>query len=221
MNAPRAFVLLALSTLCMLSSACGDWEAEGLKPGFGRLLVENTSSDAIHRVYISSVSVDEWGDDCLGTFETIEPGEMRGWQMPRGRYHVKCELEGGQVLDSLEEYSVREGEDTPCVVFDQGEGVVEPTSAPATWATGTLRVVNDSSRTIHYVNFSLTHDENWGEDRLGGNETIVPGYWREWGGVPVGRYNVRIEFADGSDLDSLEVYSVEAGATEVCTVYDD
>lgn len=84
-------------------------------------------------------------------------------------------------------------------------------------STGRLVVNNRSRRNIHVVNFSLTSDSNWGPDQLGSRETIPVGSTRSWY-VPAGTYNVRIEFADGEVLDSLEEYHVRPGGESACNV---
>ena len=85
------------------------------------------------------------------------------------------------------------------------------------YGTGTLIVQNHTGSTIHRVHFSTADDRSWGPDRLGSSETIHPGASRAWS-VPAGRYNVRVVFGTGEDLDSLEVYDVYDGGSATCTV---
>lgn len=85
------------------------------------------------------------------------------------------------------------------------------------YGSGTIVVENATGSTIHRVHFSSVDDTSWGPDRLGSSETIPPGTSRAWS-VPAGRYNVRVVFASGSDLDSLEVYEVYDGGSATCTV---
>lgn len=221
MSALRVTLTLLLSVCALLASSCGEAEAGSggsKKKDQGVLVVENASSQAIRFVYFSEVSDDDWGDDRLGSSETIRAGRDRSWDVQAGRYHVKVELADGQVLDSLEEYDVRVGEEEICVISDGGGAALENASYGS--GSGTLRVENDSSSTIFRVYFSPTWDENWGADRLGSSEVMSAGFWREWGGVAPGRYHVKVEFGDGRVLDSLEEYVIQAGETTTCTVYD-
>jgi hypothetical protein len=83
---------------------------------------------------------------------------------------------------------------------------------------GALVVVNESNSPIHRVRFSLTSDRSWGDDRLGSSEVLMPGATRTWS-VPTGTYNVKIEFGDGTSLDSTnDTYTVTAGGSATCRV---
>ena len=55
----------------------------------------------------------------------------------------------------------------------------------------TIRLVNESSRTICYVQFSPAHERTWGADWLGSSETIEPGKSRAFGVLP-SVYDIRV-----------------------------
>jgi hypothetical protein len=86
----------------------------------------------------------------------------------------------------------------------------------STGGSGALSVQNDGGNVIYRVRFSTTDDSSWGEDRLG-SDVIAPGARRTWS-VPAGSYHVKVEYQDGSALDSLEVYEVPSGGEGVCRV---
>ena len=57
-------------------------------PAFaGRLQINNnTGGYAIHYVYISPTSSDDWGDDWLGSSELINSGSSRTFNVTNGTY---------------------------------------------------------------------------------------------------------------------------------------
>lgn len=55
------------------------------------LVIQNHSSQAICYVYFSPSSQGTWGDDRLGSDETIAAGATRGWNVPNDSYDVKLE----------------------------------------------------------------------------------------------------------------------------------
>ena len=196
---------LAVPTVAQLELSSAPTSDKG-----GTLRVQNDSSQSIFRVYFSLTSDDSWGSDRLGAAEVIGAGRHRDWRgVTPGRYHVKVEFADGSVLDSLEEYAIQFGDTTTCIVYD--------TDAPT---TGTLRIANDGSNSIWRVYFSLTSDDSWGSDRLGSSEVLSAGAWREWGGLLPGRYDIKVQFADGSELVSDSPYTIVAGQTATCTIFD-
>lgn len=212
MGARQGLALAALLVVGALSGCVSSGGAQGgtysASVGHGTLVVRNDSSTSIYWVRFSPTTDSQWGEDRLGMGETISAGETYRWSVPPGDYNVKVEFSDGRKLDSLEVYTVTEGGQSTCVVSDGGG-----TAA----AQGTLTVVNESSRSIFRVRFSLTTESNWGQDQLGSAEVIASGDRRSWS-VPPGAYHVKIEFDGGASLDGLEEYQVASGGEAICRV---
>ena len=92
-------------------------------------------------------------------------------------------------------------------------------------APGRLAVRNDSEQVIFRVRFAeLPADEDaveapaaWGPDRLAPAEVIAAGRSRGWE-VPAGTYRVYVEFGDGTAIEGVDEYEVDAGEETVCVV---
>jgi hypothetical protein len=86
---------LTLSAACLVRSAPGPDESGGSGGAGGggapALVIQNSSSQAICFVYFSPSSQGTWGDDRLGSSETIGAGATRGWNVPSDNYDVKLE----------------------------------------------------------------------------------------------------------------------------------
>lgn len=54
------------------------------------LEVINNSNEAICFLYMSEVSLSDWGSDWLGTNETIEVGQSKGFNMTPGTYNLRA-----------------------------------------------------------------------------------------------------------------------------------
>jgi hypothetical protein len=91
-----ALVLLALATLSC--SVC-----EGVTGptggGDGNLTMINNSGETVCFVYISPVEDDTWGDDWLGSTETVSSGSQRRFDVPNGDYDLRATDCGGNELD--------------------------------------------------------------------------------------------------------------------------
>lgn len=201
-------VVLVLGALSGCVASGGGQGTYSASVGHGTLSVRNATNTSIYWVRFSPTTDSEWGQDRLGMGEVIGAGETYRWSVPPGDYNVKIEFSDGRKLDSLEVYTVTEGGQSTCVVSD-GAGTAA--------AQGTLTVVNESSRSIFRVRFSLTTESNWGQDQLGSAEVISAGDRRSWS-VPPGAYHVKIEFDGGASLDGLEEYLVTAGGEAICRV---
>jgi hypothetical protein len=188
----------------------------------GTLTVQNDSSSAIWYVRFSPTWDTQWGEDRLGEAETIQPGGARSWTVPSDTYNVEVEFSDHRKLDAPEVYEVTSGGEVTCRVHDVAAPSPSPAPAatpapPPAPATGTLTVSNETQQPLYRVRFKPTTDAAWGEDRLGGSETIEPGTSRSWT-VPAGTYHVKVEFGDGTALGSLEEYAVPADGGITCRV---
>ena len=81
-----------------------------------RLLVVNNSDTEICYVYISPSSAEEWGDDWMGSMESLPPGASRMFYVQPGVYDVQaadCDDNG-----LAEEYEVDLTDDTTWTIGD-------------------------------------------------------------------------------------------------------
>ncbi|MCS6800011.1 MAG: hypothetical protein NZ898_16095 [Myxococcota bacterium] len=75
-----------------------------------------------------------------------------------------------------------------------------------------LVIRNASNRTICYVQISPSSDSQWGPDRLGASETILPGRIRGWRVTP-GNWDVRILDCDQNVLGEERNVRVQGQGT--------
>ncbi len=87
----------------------------------------------------------------------------------------------------------------------------------ATGRPATLTLVNDSSLEICYVYVSPTTEDEWGDDWLGAQETILPGVSRDFQ-VIAGSYDLLAADCDGNTLD--EQYGISIAGTLEWTLTD-
>ncbi len=122
---------------------------------------------------------------------------------------------------------------TPTTVPEVGGGKAgaRPTATPAgggepggrkggggvTGRPATLTLVNDSSLEICYVYVSPTTEDEWGDDWLGAQETILPGDSRDFQ-VLAGSYDLLAADCDGNALD--EQYGISVAGTLEWTLTD-
>jgi hypothetical protein len=87
--------LVGLVMLCAAGCGSGPGVSGGGEVTSGgdgpALVIQNQSSQAICFVYFSASSQGTWGEDRLGSSETIAAGTTRGWNVPSDNYDVKLE----------------------------------------------------------------------------------------------------------------------------------
>lgn len=142
----------------------------------GRLEITNdTGSYEFYYVKISLSSTDSWGDDRLGSSETISPGETRSFRLNNGTYDVMIEDEDG---DEYIFWNVNISGTVDMYVDlgnlgeqNWGSG---SSSYPTSGGSAPITIDNElGSWTIWYV-YGDPSDSPWGEDRLG-SELLDPG----------------------------------------------
>ncbi len=68
-----------------------------------------------------------------------------------------------------------------------------------------ITIYNDSvSESVCFVRISETTDDSWGDDELGGTETIAPGDSRSFTEF-IGDYDLRVEGCQGTVTENLGV----------------
>ncbi|MCD4707090.1 MAG: hypothetical protein K8S62_05065 [Candidatus Sabulitectum sp.] len=139
----------------------------------GRLEITNdTGSYEFYYVNIELSSSDSWGDDRLGSSETISPGETRSFRLSNGTYDVKIEDEDG------DEYifwnvNINGTVDMYVDLSNLGEQNWGSSSSSGT-GMAPITIDNDlGSWTIWYV-YGDPSDSPWGDDRLG-SDLLDPG----------------------------------------------
>ena len=96
-------MLAAASFLVLAVLACGG-DGNGGGGGNVQLTLINNSGEEVYYVYISPVTDDTWGDDWLGSTETIPSGSRRTFSVPPGDYDLRAD--GSSQTALVEEYEV-------------------------------------------------------------------------------------------------------------------
>jgi hypothetical protein len=142
----------------------------------GRLEISNdTGSYEFYFVYISPADSDSWGDDWLGSEETISPGYSRSFNLDNGSYDVMVEDEDGDTY-TFWNVGVSGTVSMSVGLGNLGEQTWGSGTTTTTSSTGSaaITISNDlGSYTIWNV-YGDPSDSAWGEDRLG-SETLAPG----------------------------------------------
>jgi len=81
---------LALAA-CIIRPGPGGDPANPGSGGSPSIVVRNNSGATICFVNFSGTNDSNWGDDQLGSSETIGPGATRAWSVPAGSYDVRLQ----------------------------------------------------------------------------------------------------------------------------------
>jgi len=188
-----AVLILILSLAC---SAIGGGSSGGkddppVVSGSGDIdiTIVNRSPDEICYVLITSSSDDSWGDDLLGSDETIQPGASRVFSFDEGTYDVRAESCDEAGMATAWEVS----RSTTVTAGDSGANV-------------RLLVDNQSGAEVCYAFISPSNAEDWGDDWMGEMETLQPGMLRLFY-VKSGEYDLQVADCDGETL--TEEYEVD------------
>jgi hypothetical protein len=152
-------------------------------------------------VLISSSDSDEWGDDWLSGDETIASGDSKTFTVPAGEHDIQLEgcdeavLETGWFIDG----------NTTVTVGDSR-------------ATSRLYVDNTSDTEVCYIFISPSAGDDWGDDQMGENETIMAGRTRIFYLRP-GSYDMMVR--DCNDEVLAEQYEVDLSSDTTWTLYND
>ncbi|HYE96362.1 MAG TPA: hypothetical protein VD962_09140 [Rubricoccaceae bacterium] len=98
----RRFPVLApllLVALVFALQGCAGPRAARTGGGTGTLIVENNTNTAIYYLYVSPCESNSWGNDQLGSNETVQPGRRRSFQMPTGCWDFKVEFADGREVE--------------------------------------------------------------------------------------------------------------------------
>lgn len=178
-----------------------------LVPAFaGRLQITNsTGGYSIYYVYISSTSSDYWGDDWLGSSETISSGTSKTFTVTNGYYDVKLIDEDGDEyivwnvpINGTVNWNVTLG--------DLGERDWSGSgSTPSNSGNARVTIYNDlGSYDIYYI-YCDPSDSPWGDDRLG-SEILSPGYSFSFNVPGENYYDIKCVDVDGDTYTLWQVY---------------
>jgi hypothetical protein len=162
--------------------------------------IVNRSPDDVCYVFISSSDSDAWGDDQLGENDRIAPGDSASFSMGEGTFDVRAETCDEAAMLSAWEIS----NDTTLTVGESR-------------ATVRLLMSNESSTEICYVFISPSSGDDWGEDRMGQNETVQTGQLRVFYVSP-NTYDLQAADCEGAPL--TEEYEVDLSDDLTWTLSD-
>ena len=165
-----------------------------------RITIANESPDDVCYVNISTFDMDEWGRNWLAGGEQIASGTERSFDLSEGSYDIRV-----QRCDS-----------TTTATFWRIDHAATLQVGAAS-ATVRLLVENDARVEICYIYVSPATADDWGQDWLGGLESLGVGSSRVVYISP-GTYDLQI--IDCSDGLLVEEYSVSLRQDRTWTVTD-
>lgn len=164
----------------------------------GTLLVRNHSDKSVFHLRWKESQASRWSGDQLDGGDVIKPDQDRHFELAPGTYALRLELGDGGTWSPEAPLQVRSGQTALCVLAGEAEATL-----------GTLTVRNDSAWAILHVRFSSSTQPGWGPNRLPVGAYLTAGKSRSWK-VPVGQYQLQVEFQDGQTQESA-AYDVTAG----------
>jgi len=198
----RHTVLLIVIALLMTSLGCALFSGSGTTSSDDfEIKVVNQSPDEVCYVLISSSDSDQWGEDWLSGDETIAPGASKTFTVSAGEHDVQLEACDEAVMATAW-YVDR---DTTITVG-------------ASRATSRLFVDNTSDTEVCYIFISLSTGDDWGDDQMGTNETIMTGRTRLFYVRP-GTYDLMAGDCDGESL--AEQYEIDLSSDKTWTLYNE
>jgi hypothetical protein len=154
----RSVVVALVGLLLVTALACGPLSSgRGSSSSGVDITITNRSPDDICYVLISPSSDEGWGEDQLGDDTVIAPGESQVFNMDDDTYDVQVETCNEEVMATAWEVD----RDQTVTVGDRNADV-------------RLVLVNGSNVEICYVLISPSSGDDWGEDWMGGMESVMP-----------------------------------------------
>ena len=203
----RRIVLLSVIVLLMASLGCALFSGRGTNGGGTtssgdfQIKVDNQSPDEACYVLISNSDSDEWGEDWLAGDETIAPGGSKTFTVPAGQHDIQVEACDEAVMAT-------------------GWSIDRNTTLTvgASRATSRLFVDNTSDSEVCFIFISPSAGDEWGDDQLGANETIMTGHTRIFYVRP-GTYDLMAR--DCSDEVLAEQLDVDLSSDKTWTLYNE
>jgi len=195
----RHIGLLIVTVMLMTSLGCSLFSGGGTSDF--EIKVVNESPDEVCYVLISSSESDQWGEDWLAGDETIASGDSKTFTVPAGEHDIQ--------LEGCDEAVLATG------WFIDGKTTI---TVGDSRATSRLFVDNTSDTEVCYVFISPSSGDDWGDDRMGENETIMMGRTRVFYVRP-GIYDMTAR--DCEDNTLAEQYEVDLSTDVTWTLYNE
>jgi hypothetical protein len=203
----RQMVLLIVVVLLMTSLGCALFsgrETNGggtASSGDFQITVVNESPDEVCYVLISNSESSDWGDDWLSGDETIAPGDSKTFTVSGGQHDVQ--------LESCDE-----------AVMATAWFIERSTTVTAGNARATARVFidNTADTEVCFVFISPSTGDEWGDDLMGENETIMTGQTRVFYMRP-DTYDMQVR--DCNEEILAEQYEVDLSSDKTWTLYNE
>ena len=194
-------VLLMVSLGCSLFSGRDNNGGGTTSSGDFQIKIVNESPDEVCYVLISSSDSDQWGEDWLGGDETIASGDSKAFTVPAGEHDVQ--------IEGCDEAVLATG------WFIAGNTTI---TVGDSRATSRLFVDNTSDMEVCYIFVSDSTGDDWGDDQMGENETILTGRTRIFYVRP-GTYDMMAR--DCNDEVLAEQYEVDLSSDMTWTLYNE
>lgn len=200
----RRVLTAALLGAASIGTSAAPATAQSNDPSFR---VVNRTPNAVHEVYASPSTQQDWGQERLGA-GVIQPGANHIVRLPADGncvYDVRFVYQGGR---SEERRSLNTCDLTD-VVLEGG-----------TQGNPSFNLVNQSGRVIEQFYASPSSQEGWGPDRLG-NDVLQPG-GRQAISLPAGecRYDLRVVWRGGDAQERRNLDTCEANDYVVVEMKD-
>jgi hypothetical protein len=135
------------------------------------ITIVNNTGATIWFLNVSQTASSSWGDDLLGSSETLANGSSKTITLPYplnvvNTYDIRLRDGGG---NSWIKRNVQVSQGSRIVFTASDLSNTQTVSGP------TITIVNNTGTTIWYLNVSQTASSSWGDDLLGSSETLANG----------------------------------------------
>lgn len=187
----RFLIILISLTLAIFLHACD----AGGTGGTGIVLtISNQTTAAICEVYVTTRESNDWGNNLLPVGAELAAGSEQAFTRPAGTYDILIRDCDGIPVHSL-----------ASVTADTTITVGGPDTVP-------LTIENAATSETCYLYIANSLDANWGEDQLGGVESILPGARRIFYLLP-GAYRLQAEDCAHTVLQQADALELGSGTT--------
>ncbi len=189
----KTFVVFVLLLTGIIITACS-FNPLGFMQDKIEITIDNQTADNICDIYISPESREDWGNDLLAKDKSLAAGLKQTFEVNKGTYDLLVYNCSGIPMHSLSNV-----QQTTTVVV--GGANLQP-----------ITIENRTEIEICFVFIAPTINEEWGEDQLGGVESILPEKQRIFY-IPTGDYDLRAENCDQEAISEVFDFSVNSPST--------